>query len=350
MKPDCHRRRGVGAILAFFVLASMHAGELVTLSGRAMGTTWAVKFLPVDQSIEVHAIERRISERLEQLEQEFSTFRPTSEISRFNAAPDAQDWRPVSAEFAAVAAMARAIGESTAGAFDPTVEPLVRLWGFGPAEARASPPTSAEIAAACLRVGWRDLETQHAAIRRTRSGVTIDLSSIAKGFASDALGELLVSRGVTNYFVQVGGDVKTGGGGAGGEPWRVGIESPAEGARGVAAVVALNGLAVSTSGNYRNFVKIGGRRLGHIIDPRSGVPVENELAAVTVVHASCALSSAWATALFVLGSAEGRAAAERERMACLFFVRGKNGEIGQQTTAQFQKLVANPGVAVLPPR
>lgn len=306
------------------------AAEPVAISGRTMGTTWAVKYTPPTEAVDSNALSQRIVQRLEQLERQFSTYRPDSEISRFNAAIDQTDWVAVSPELAQLMIESRRISELTGGAFDVTVDPLVRLWGFGPkGRGAAFTPKLDEVARTRARVGWRSLEgrAEGPALRRLQPGITADFSSIAKGYSSDALGELLSAGGIRNYFVQVGGDVKTGGHRAGNTPWSAGIETPAENARAIACIVELVGEALSTSGDYRNFVRHEGRRYGHIIDPRTGAPVEGPLAAVSVVHESCATSSALATALFVLGPEGGLSLARERHLACAFFVRTREATV-----------------------
>ncbi len=315
----------------------------MALSGRAMGTTWVVKIVPSAATLDRATLTKRIADRLEEIEQRFSTYQADSELSRFNAAAGS-DWVSVSPELARLGHEAQAISALTEGAFDVTVDPLVRLWGFGPAGRRNALPTPAEIAAARERVGWRLLEArlEPPALRRARAGVTADFSSLAKGFASDELGALLAALGAVDYFVQVGGDVKTGGVGPDGGPWKAGIEAPTAGAPAIACVVPLSGHALSTAGDYRNFFIEVGRRYGHIIDPRTGRPAGNELASVAVVHAaSCAQSSALATAIFVMGADAGFRFAVREELACVFFVRRADGGFTRRPTPAFTSLAAS---------
>ena len=152
------------------------------------------------------------------------------------------------------------------------------------------------------------------------------------------ISELLVQLGAPNHLVQIGGDIKTRGAPAGAAGWPTAIERPDPDASGIACVVTLNGQALSTPGDYRNFFQAGNRRYGHIIDPRTGEPVLNSLAAVSVVHPSCAYSSALATALFVLGEEDGFRLATKERLACAFFVRREAGVV-QRGTPAFEQLV-----------
>ena len=335
-----------GHVLPRFILLAVgllmanpiYASSLVTVSGRAMGTTWTVKFIQPSIPLPPATVERSVAERLEQLEQLFSTYRPQSALSRFYAARSTE-WIPVAAELVQVACESGRISELTKGAFDVTVWPLVQLWGFGSRRRTGSIPTQSEIAGARARVDWRRLEvrTSPSALRKSEPGVGVDFSSMAKGFSADEVSHLLTRLGVPNHLVQLGGDVKAGGVGPEGGGWRVAIENPSEPPTSPAHVVALRDMALSTSGDYRNSFFMDGRRYGHIIDPRRGEPVSGTLAAVSVVHASCATSSAWATALFVLGADEGIRIAEMQGIASRVLQRD-DATMSVQTTAQYNAL------------
>ncbi len=281
-------------------------------------------------------MQARLAELLDHLEQQFSTYRPDSELSRFNRS-HTTDWFAVSPELARVAVRAREISALTGGAFDATVAPLLALWGFGPHGAPATWPADAAVAAARARVNWRQLEARidPPALRKTAPGVAADFSSIAKGFAVDQLSRRLAELGAANHLVQIGGDLRAAGPGPEGAGWRVGIEDPATPARGVVRVLALRDQALSTSGNTRNQVTLGGRTTGHLLDPRTGRPAEGPLAAVSVIARDCATSSALATGLFVQGAEAGPALATREQVAALFLIRSEGAELRQQATSAF---------------
>lgn len=311
----------------------------VALSGRAMGTTWQVKYAaePESPALESTEVAHAVAACLEQLEQRLSTWRPDSELSRFNRLADT-GWFPVAPDVARVAAEARAVSALTGGAYDATVLPLVERWGFGPRGRAAELPDVAERAALRRRVDWRRLEVREhpPALRKTQVDVSADFSSLAKGYAADAVSALLTGRGAGRHLVQVGGDVRSAG-----PDWPVAIERPLAERLEIEAVVTLAGDALSTSGDYRNAYQVGARRYGHIIDPRTGAPVEGALAAVSVIHASCARSSALATALFVLGPEEGWRLAGREQLAALFLVRTAGG-FERRATPAFARRMRGP--------
>jgi thiamine biosynthesis lipoprotein len=313
------------------------AAEPVVITGRAMGTTWSAKFIQPPAQLVPGSVVSAIAARLEQLETIFSTFRPQSELSRFNGSRQT-DWFPVSAEMAEVASASRRVSELTGGAYDVTVHPLVQLWGFSSQRRSGSLPLADEIVATRVLVGWQNIQVRFdsPALRKTSPRTTADFSSMAKGFAVDAMSDLLARLGAADHVVQLGGDVRTRGAAPGSGGWRLAIEQPAEHASSVASTVCLNGQALSTSGNHRNFFNSGQRQYGHIIDPRSGEPVSSALASVSVIHASCAMSSALATALFVLGPDEGFRLAERQRLACLFQVRTGDTLVAR-ATAEFDR-------------
>lgn len=336
----------VAALLAAISLC--RAVEPTVVTGRAMGTTWTVKFLPptspsrtTSPDLAPSALQPRLADHLEHLEAIFSTYRPASELSRFNTSLST-DWFPVSAELAQVAHASRRISELTSGAFDATVAPLVLLWGFGSTRRTVAPPTDSALAAARLHVDYRQLEIRLSppALRKNSPRLAADFSSLAKGFAADSLSGFLTSLGAPDHFVQIGGDIKT----AGATSWRTAIENPPPASNhapptpsSLAATLSLATQSLSTSGDTRNFTILHGRRYGHIIDPRTGHPVSGPLASVSVVHTSCAESSALATALFVLGPDAGFALALRENLACLFLLRD-GLSIKTRPTPAFERL------------
>ncbi len=305
------------ALIFFFTATRAFAAEPVALTGRALGTTWTVKFLQPAPPLNPATLTARISATLERLEQQFSTYRPNSELSRFNTARTT-DWITVSPELARVATDCRALSVLTGGAFDATIFPLVDLWGFGPQRRSGPPPSATEISAARSRTDFRRLESRASppALRKTSANLAADFSSMAKGFAADTIAAQLSALGSTDHYVQIGGDIAT----AGPRPWRVAIEQPA-GSAPLAHVFDLAGQSLSTSGDAHNSFTHAGRRYGHILDPRTGEPVASPLASVSVVAPTCAQSSARATALFVLGPDAGFALAVRERWSALFLIR-----------------------------
>ena len=264
------------------------------------------------------------ADELEQVENELSSWRPDSAVSRFNAGA-ANQWMPVPPALAEVVSQALALSRESAGAFDPTLAPLVNLWGFGP-QPRRAPPAAAEVEAALALVGYAGLEARlhPPALRKKSPSLAVDLSAIGKGHAVDRVAALLERQGCGNYLVDIGGEVRTLGRNPQGRSWRIGVEHPDAG-RPV-RVLALSGEAAATSGDYRNFRMDGGRRLSHTLDPRTGRPVEHGLASVTVVAASAAEADGLATLINVLGPQAGLRFARRRNLAALLLTRGAEGD------------------------
>lgn len=317
----------------------------VPLAGVTMGGTWSVKIGRLPPGASTGAVTAAVQDVLDRVEGQMSTYRPASDLSRFNQFRGT-DWFPVRADVAAVAAEARRVGEQTGGAFDVTVGPLVNLWGFGPPERRAGPfgtiPSDAAVAEARRHVGYRllDVRTEEPpALRKADPEAYVDLSGIAKGYAADLVARRLDELGAEHYLVDVGGELKARGLSPAGRPWRVGIEVPSPDARRVLCKVELADVAVATSGDYRNYFDApDGRRYSHEIDPRTGRPAANAPAAVSVVHTSGAYADAMATALMVLGVDEGYALAERLGLAVQFVTRG-DGRFETRAAPGFEKMI-----------
>ncbi len=310
------------------------AAEPTTVFGRAMGTTWSVKWIPQTATRDPAAIQRELAELLERLEGFFSTYRPESEVSRFNRITST-DWIPVSAELAEAAERARGISALTDGAFDVTIEPLLQRWGFGPHPVPARAPDDAELTALRSRVDWRRLEARSSppSLRKTRPDVAADFSSVAKGLAVDALSERLARLGCGNHLVAIGGDLRAAGPGPRGDGWPVAIEDPLSTWPALGRLLLLRNGALSTSGNHRNVRTIAGQRVGHVIDPRTGRPVSGPHLSASVVARTCADSSALATALFVVGPDAGETLAHREDLPVLFLLEKAGRSMGRESPA-----------------
>lgn len=329
---------GVGAWM--FLGAPESAGEptapaedLVELRGEIMGTTYSVKAHSVASQDELRAL---VQTELEAVDASMSTYKPDSELSQLNAAPAAVGNR-VSEPLMEVLNLAAQVHEASGGAFDPTVGPLVDAWGFGPMDVEAM-PTDEDIAALKAHMGYDKLELSKVATK-TDGELRVDLSAIAKGYAVDRVAETLDEFGVANYMVEVGGEVRARGQGPQGT-WRIGIERPNydPAKREIQQVVPLADMAMATSGDYRNYQEHAGQRVSHTIDPRTGRPVTHDLASVTVLHASCAMADAWATALSVLGPREGPEVAKKHDLAAYFVTRRAAG-LHAVATPAFEAIV-----------
>jgi FAD:protein FMN transferase len=336
-------------LTALLVVGESHAQSLL-LRGATMGTTYQIKLVAELATVDHERLQTDVDQVLAEIDRQMSTYRPDSELSRFNRAP-AGEWFGVSSATAEVVAAAHEISEKTDGALDVTVGPLVRLWHFGPPDAangnakhKFTPPSDDAIATSRQHLGYKKLSVriEPAALRKESDGLEVDLSSIASGYAIDRLADLLAKRGIEEFMVEIGGEVRAAGRREDGAPWRVAIERPLARGRGLQMAVPLEDAAIATAGDYRKFFEYAGRRYSHIIDPATGQPVEHALASVTVVSESCVAADGWDTPLLVLGPERGYECAERNGIAALFISRddaGPNDSV--RKTSAWQKKFAD---------
>lgn len=293
-------------------------GRVCALSGATMGTGWQVRFV-APQGFAPDAARAAIAARLEDVIAQMSNWEAESAISRFNRAPLGA-WQSLPEDFATVLAAGLAVAAASGGAFDPALGRSVARWGFGPeGEAGCGRPGAVEAVAA----PWRAIELDGGRARRT-SDVALDFSGIAKGFAVDALSRDLAALGLAAHLVEIGGELRGCGVKPDGWPWWVDLETP-PGLRLPSTRVALCGLSVATSGDYRRWRQADGVRIAHSIDPRLGAPVANNVASVTVVHEEAMLADAWATALLVSGLEAGLRLAQEQGLAALMVRREEGG-------------------------
>ena len=309
-----------------------------------MGTTWNVKVAGDLGPGEMRQIGREVQARLDEVDHLMSTYDPKSELTRWNEARST-DEVTLSPLTVAVLATALDVGRLSGGALDVTVGPLVDAWGFGATESKQEPPSQEQITALMIRTGAHRIvldEVSHT-LRKTRPDVKVDLSAVAKGFAVDRVAAGLEALGHHDYLIEVGGELRAAGRKRNGALWRVAIERPDGGLRTIHEALDLVDLAMATSGDYRNYYEEHGRRISHTIDPRTGAPIEHDLASVTVLDPSAARADALATAINVLGPEEGYALAEREGIAAYLLVRRAPGEFEARVTPAFGPLLPRDG-------
>lgn len=302
--------------------------------GLALGTSFSIKVSRLPPEVEAERLKNELEALLEQVNQSMSTYLPNSELSRFNQ-NQTTDWQSVSEDLARVVVDALAVSRWSGGAFDPTVGPLVNLWGFGPDPRPQQTPTPDQIHALLKQIGYRFLDARLSppSIQKRKPRLSLDLSAIAKGFAVDKLAEHLEKKGIGDYLVEIGGEIRLKGKNPRGQSWRIAIEKPVAGGRQIEKVLSLTNVAMATSGDYRNFYERQGKRYSHTIDPRTGYPIAHGLASVTVLGHTTAEADALATALMVMGPEEGWSKAEKDGIAAFFIVKNKNG---------FQELATQP--------
>ena len=284
-----------------------------------MGTSWSACLVdPPENSLA--AIEATLARVIDQM----SNWEAGSVISRFNRLPPGQ-WLDLPPDMRTVLRAGLDMARLSDGAFDPAIGHLVDRWGFGPAALPAPTPFPAGPAP------WTCIELDGARARRM-ADVALDFSGIAKGFAVDALADALRALGVTNFLVEIGGELRGDGIKPDVQPWWVDVEAP-PGLPVPTLRVALCGLAIATSGDYRRFRMDDGRRLSHSIDPATGAPIASGVASVTVLHDSAMMADAWATAITIMGPDAGMKLATRHNLAARLVLRASQGAREYMTPA-----------------
>ena len=313
-----------------------------SLKGLSMGTSWTVTVV-VPSSSDLPSLQRLVQAALDRVDAQMSTYKTDSSLNRFNRAP-AGSWQTLEPEFFTVLAHALSVARDSEGAYDPTIGPLVDLWGFGPVTPSAMPPSPSSIDVARARVGWQRLRLDAATRRALQpGGVALDLSAVAKGFGVDEAGRALERAGIASYLVEVGGELRARGHKADGSSWRVGVERPdaaasAAGAADVGESVLLDDMSIATSGDYRRFRAVDDSRQSHHIDPATGRPVRGGLASVSIVAVDCMQADAWGTAFSVMGVERSMAFARRRNMPALIVER-RGDRFVEHATPQFVAMI-----------
>ena len=312
-----------------------------------MGTYYRVRVST--EANDRESIQALVEEQLNAVDRAMSTYRDDSEISRFNRLATGESLVFSEATWA-VLELAWRVREESGGAFDPTVGPLVDVWGFGAPGRGAEPMPPGENELTRLRnaVGGVELSSKDRRVVKLGDGAALDLSAVAKGWTVDRVSEDLTRAGYANHLVEVGGEVRTAGHGSSGDPWRIAIERPPATAEApnetlrpdLQQVLEFTAGALATSGDYRNYWEQGGTRYSHTIDPRTGRPVEHALASATVFHESCAIADAYATALMVLGPNDGLRWANENNIAALLLVY-REESLQELPSTSFRNLVGN---------
>jgi thiamine biosynthesis lipoprotein len=307
-----------------------HYGKL---QGFTMGTSYHVAF--ADPGVDQSALHQSIETRLEQINQRMSTYIETSELMQLNAASGDVCF-PVSADTLTVMLEARRIYQVSQGAFNPALGPLIELWGFDRKDTHNRIPTEEEINRLRHQInfGKIEIDQEQSCIKKGSDDLFINLSAIAKGYAVDEIAKLLEQQyRITDYLVEIGGELKVRGHNSRNKPWNIAIESPTTDTRAVQKIINPGIMAVATSGDYRNYFERDGKRYSHTIDPVSGYPISHALASVTVLHPSTMTADALATAMMVLGEEKAMKLAKEHHWAVFMIVKTQDGFIEQASPA-----------------
>lgn len=333
-------------LFSLMLMGCEKAPEQITLQGKTMGTTYTVKYIDngeVKNLVSPEKVQAELDKLLVEVNNQMSTYQKDSEISRFNQLNEANQAVEISPDFAKVVQEAIRLNSVTEGALDVTVGPLVNLWGFGPDKRLNKVPSAEQIKERSAYVGISKISLNMGSkptLTKFEPKLYLDLSSIAKGFGVDKLAEYFENIGVSNYLVEIGGELRGKGKNLQGLDWRIAIEQPVMAqAQAVQITVPLHDLAMATSGNYRNYFEDEkGNRLSHIIDPKQLRPVSHNLASITVLAPNTMMADGLSTGLFVLGPKKALEVAEREKLAVFLIL--KNGDSFEtQMSSEFKKLI-----------
>ena len=314
------------------------------LTGRTMGTTYQVS-IPFE-SLDTEATQTEIDELLVALNQSVSTYIETSLISTINASTDTSMVHTLDDMFVAIYNASASLFEATNGAFNPAIGPLVQAYGFGSEEPQELSDAHIDSLLALVNFESFSVDTQQGTLKKAVPGARLDFSAIAKGYGVDLVGEYLESQGVTSYFVEIGGEVRTRGLHPENRPWKLGIdvpdEDPAPNTRPLQAIIPMEDDASATSGNYRNFYIKDGKKYVHTINPITGRPEISSLLSVTVLANDCATADAYATAFMVMGLDRAKALADQnDDLEAYFISAGENGEFIETFTTGFPEKIEN---------
>jgi len=318
-------------VVFFFVLLFAGCGiqNEVEFSGKTMGTVYHIKIVTgfFDNT---KGLKHKIEVKLEEINNSMSTYRKNSEISRFNALGRIGEKFYVSDDFLHVMTVAQNIYQLTGGAWDGTIKPLVNLWGFGNSKNKKRIPSKSEIQAILTDIGFNHIEiSPDRYLLKRKASISLDLASIAKGYAVDQVAMLIRTDGIENFLVEIGGEVFASGLRKDGKQWRIGINRPQKDAPydQVFKVLTLQDKAFATSGDYRNYFEIDGKRFSHILDPNNGYPITNGVVSVSIMSDTCTFADGLATAVMVLGPEKGlNLVNSLDNTECLIVVQ-KNGAL-----------------------
>ncbi|MFC3151336.1 FAD:protein FMN transferase [Litoribrevibacter euphylliae] len=307
--------------------------------GRAMGTTYSVVYV-LNGKVEEKVVQTRIDQAINLVNDQMSTYKADSNLSIFNQKPAGACYKFPQDTYR-VLEMAVEISNVTEGAFDPTVGPLVNLWGFGPDYHESKRPSDEQIRELkSTKVGYQYLTLKEDNVACKEKDIYVDLSAIAKGYAVDLVAEYLDKLGIESYLVEIGGELKAKGIKPNNEYWYIAIENPeTELGRSVHKILELQNTGIATSGDYRNYFEVDGKRFSHTIDPQTGMPIKHNLASISVLNPSVAYADAMATAMNVMGPEKALLLAEKQSLAVYLLVKSDKGFEVKSTDAFLQYII-----------
>jgi thiamine biosynthesis lipoprotein len=304
------------------------------ITGRAQGTTYSIIYYANDSAITKIIIDSLLN----RLDESLSIYKTGSLINRFNESTSGSS---IDNHLQNVVSKALVISKETGGRFDITVMPLTQAWGFG-TKAKADPPTKDEIRKLLACVGSKHLILQDGFLKKDLGCTMIDVNGIAQGYSVDMLANLLESYGIHNYVVELGGEIRVRGRKTANEKMKVGIESPVSAERDLGMmqrVLVIDSGAITTSGNYRKYYESKGKKISHLLDPKTGYSINNELIAVTVFAKDAMTADGYDNALMVMGlNGAMKFVGNKPGLEAYFIYRGRDGAIRDTSSPGFAKL------------
>ncbi len=309
----------IAVFALFFLSACEHPANIQTLRGYAQGTTYTVKFW-TDKATDNTALKQAIDKELARIDKLMSNYRDDSAIERFNRNQTARQAIAVDKEILAVLRISAEVYQKSQHCYDPTIKPLLQIWGFSDDKLRI--PDEKTIAATLKNIGFNQLQRGADHIVKSHGELTVDLSAIGQGYAVAKIARLLEQQQINHYLVEIGGEMLVAGTKPNDKKWQVGVERPVPNKQIVNEVITLTGkrpTAIMTSGTYRHYFDDNGKQYSHILDPRSGKPVEHNSVAVTVLLDDATYADAWSTALLCLGADKGLPIADKHHIPAIFY-------------------------------
>lgn len=303
------------------------------ITGSALGTSYSVKIIDPPDGVSDDSLKENIKQVISRVDDIMSVHKEKSEISQFNHS-GSSNWFGISEELFGVIEEAMRISHLSQGSFDITMAPIIELWGFGVNYKLQGVPSKKQIKELLQISGFTNLklDANTSSIKKTIPEMSLNLSAIAKGYAVDAVSGYLNSLEIKAYLVEIGGEVRTKGLKKDDKPWLIAVERPEINKRSIYKIIKLSNKSMATSGDYRNFFQIEGKRYSHTISPSTGYPVDNNIASVSVIHQSCMSADALATALMSMGFQKGFSFAEREKIAVLWILRTDKGLLEKRSS------------------
>ena len=307
--------------------------EEIFLEGKTMGTTYHIKYYDEKAQLSSQKLQSQIDAVLVNVNQSMSTYIENSEINTFNRLP-ANKIMPISEDFRAVVSESIRLGKSTK-TLDVTMGPLIDLWGFGPDKKPTNRPSDEELASMVEKIGIDKLILTEQGLAKTIDGLELSFSATAKGYGIDKVAQLLESHNITNYMVEIGGELRIAGEKPNSQDWKIAIEQPdaQPGERKVHRVLSPGTNGIATSGDYRIFYKMDGEIYTHLIDPVTGMPIKHDLVSVTVLHPSAMTADGLATALTVMGMEKAQAYAQQHDLPVYLIGKSKDGLVTYSSPA-----------------